>query len=42
MMKHLLIIILALLICVTAGMAEGEQKGGRDSGSMNLLNEGIA
>ena len=37
-----MIIILALLICVTAGMAEGEQKGARDSGSMNLLNEGIA
>ena len=42
MMKHVLMIILALLICATAGMAEGEHKGGRDNGSMNLLNEGIA
>ena len=42
MMKRALIIILALLICVTAGMAEGEHKGGRDNGSMNLPNEGIA
>ena len=35
-------IVLALLICATAGIAESERKGGRDSGSMNLLNEGIA
>ena len=31
MMKHVLMIILALLICATAGMAEGEHKGGRDN-----------
>ena len=42
MMRRIMIIILALLICVTAGMAEGEHKGDRDNGSMNLLNEGIA
>ena len=42
MMKRVLIVILALLFCATAGMAEGEHKGGRDNGSMNLLNEGIA
>ena len=42
MMKRVLIFVLALLICVGAGMAEGEHKGGRDDGSMGLLNEGIA
>ena len=42
MMKRILITILALLICVTAGMAESEHKGGRNDDSMNLLNEGIA
>ncbi len=42
MMKRILILMMALLICVSAGMAEGEQKGGRDNGSMDLLNEGIA
>jgi len=42
MMKRILVIVLALLVCVTAGIAEVEHKGGRDSGSMNLLNEGIA
>ena len=42
MMKRILMIMLVLLICVSAGMAEGEHKGGRDDGSMNLLNEGNA
>ena len=42
MMKRIWMIVLALLICATAGIAESERKGGRDSGSMNLLNEGIA
>ena len=42
MMKRIWMILLALLICATADIAEGERKGGRDSGSMNLLNEGIA
>ena len=42
MMKRIWMIVLALLICATSGIAEGERKGGRDSGSMNLLNEGIA
>ena len=42
MMKRILIIMMALLICVTAGMAEGEHKGDRDNGSINLLIEGIA
>ena len=42
MMKRILMIMLVLLICVSAGMAEGEHKGGRNDGSMNLLNEGIA
>ena len=42
MMKRILILMMALLICVSAGMAEGEHKGGRDNGSMDLLNEGIA
>lgn len=41
-MKRILILMMALLICVSAGMAEGEHKGGRDNGTMNLLNEGIA
>lgn len=42
MMKRALIIILVLLICASVCMAEGEHKGGRNDGSMNLLNEGIA
>ena len=42
MMKRILMIMLALSICVCAGMAEGEHKGGRNDGSMDLLNEGIA
>lgn len=42
MMKRILVFMMALLICVSVGMAEGEHKGGRDNGSMNLLNEGIA
>ena len=42
MMKRILFIMLVLLICVTGGMAEGEHKGGRNDGSMALLNEGIA
>ena len=41
MMKRILFIMLALLICVTAGMAESEHRGDRDDGSMALLNEGI-
>ena len=42
MMKRIWMIVLALLICATAGMAEGEHKGDRDNGSINLLIEGIA
>ena len=42
MMKRILVFMMALLICVSVGMAEGEHKDGRDNGSMNLLNEGIA
>ena len=42
MMKRVLMIVLVLLICATAGIADGEHKSVRDSGSMNQLNEGIA
>lgn len=30
MMKRVLIVVMTLLLCVTAGMAEGEHKGGVD------------
>ena len=42
MMKRVLIFVLALLICASAAMAEGERRGGRNDGSMDLLNKGIA
>ena len=42
MMKRMIMIVLALLLCAAAGTAEGEHKGGRNDGSTALLNEGIA